>query len=439
MVVEKVSRGLKSTDFGEIIEIPKLNLESIEFALPPSKSHMIRLLALASLDSSSTIIRVNQAIGYDTISMIECLGSLGVEIIQNEENDWIVSGVGHKGFTSVKPTVNCGNSGTAMRILMAMIATMNQTIILEGDQSLSMRENSALKDSLKSVGVSIIETTSNHLPVKITGPWFADESIITKINLDLTKSSQPLTAWLLASSLLGQKVILSPSKSTVSNRHHTLTLRLCNEFGANIKRIEGQYHLTNWQVKTPEEILVPGDSSIASFAILLTKLHQNKINLLHWPEDQDCLGNEILKHNSDNLGIVWQANEINSISNGSIANYDLTDCNDLITPLSIILAISSGGSLSGISHTKYKESDRISKTISLMEDFGLYASYDGEIMTIPGGQVPIKPTLPVSSHNDHRIFMTAVVLMTKFGGEVIGNGLHNIADPMFLDRLGIVE
>ena len=146
-----------------------------------------------------------------------------------------------------------------------------------------------------------------------------------------------------------------------------------------------------------------------------------------------------MKHNSENLGIVWQDNEINSISNGSIANYDLTDCNDLITPLSIILAISSGGSLSGIGHTKYKESNRISKTISLMEDFGLNASYDGEVMTIPGGQLPIKPTLPVSSHSDHRIFMTAVALMTKFGGEVIGNGLHKIADPMFLDRLGIVE
>ena len=439
MVVEKVSRGLKSTDFRGIIEVPKVNLESIEFALPPSKSHMIRLLALASLGSGSTIIKANQAIGLDTISMIECLGSLGVDIIQNEENDWIVSGVGNKGFSLIKPTVNCGNSGTAMRILMAMIATMNQTIILEGDQSLSMRENSALKDSLKSVGVSIIETTSNHLPVKITGPWFADESIIPKINLDLTKSSQPLTAWLLASSLLSKKVILSPSKSIVSNRHHNLTLRLCNEFGANIKRTEGQYHLSDWQVKTPKEILVPGDSSMVSFAILLSKLHQNKINLLHWPDDQDCLGNEILKHNSENLGIVWQDNEINSISNGSIANYDLTDCNDLITPLSIILAISSGGSLSGIGHTKYKESNRISKTISLMEDFGLNASYDGEVMTIPGGQLPIKPTLPVSSHSDHRIFMTAVALMTKFGGEVIGNGLHKIADPMFLDRLGIVE
>ena len=439
MVVEKVSMGLKSTDFSEIIEIPKLNLESIEFDLPPSKSHMIRLLALASLDNGSTIIKVNQAIGLDTISMIDSLGSLGVDIVRDNENNWIVSGVGNKGFSLTQPTVNCGNSGTAMRILMAMIATMKQTIILEGDQSLSMRENSALKDSLKSAGVSIIETTSNHLPVKITGPWFAEESIISKINLDLSKSSQPLTAWLLASSLLGQKVILTPSKSTVSNRHHNLTLRLCNQFGANIKRIEGQYHLAKWQVKTPKEVLVPGDSSMASFAILLSKLHHNNIKLSNWPSEEDCLGNEILKQNSDNFGIDWQGNQINYSTNGRVADYDLTDCNDLITPLSIILAISSGGSLSGIGHTIYKESNRISKTISLMENFGLTASYDGEIMTIPGGQVPIKPTSPISSYNDHRIFMTAVALMTKFGGEVIGRGLHKIADPMFLDRLGIVE
>ena len=74
-----------------------------------------------------------------------------------------------------------------------------------------------------------------------------------------------------------------------------------------------------------------------------------------------------------------------------------------------------------------------------MEDFGLSAYYDGGILTIPGGQIPETPTAAVSSHNDHRIFMTAVALMTKFGGKVIGRGLHKIADPMFLDRLGIIE
>ena len=439
MVVETVSRDLKSSDFSEIIVIPKIDLESIEFTLPPSKSHMIRLLALASLGDGTTMIKVNHPIGLDTNSMISCLRSLGVEINQDNQNNWIVFGIANKGFRLTQPTVNCGNSGTAMRILMALTGTMNQTIILEGDSSLSMRENSALKDSLKSAGVSIMETTNNHLPVKISGPWFSDESVISKIDLDLTKSSQPLTAWLLASPLLNQEVIVSPSKSTVSNRHHNLTLRLCNEFGANIETIDGQYHLGSWKVNTPKEVIVPGDSSMASFAILLSKLHNNKININFWPDHKDCLGNEILKNKSSNLGIIWQGSEINSTSKGSIANYDLTDCNDLITPLSVIIAISSGGTLTGIGHTKYKESNRISKTISLMEDFGLSAYYDGGILTIPGGQIPETPTAAVSSHNDHRIFMTAVALMTKFGGKVIGRGLHKIADPMFLDRLGIIE
>ena len=60
----------------------------------------------------------------------------------------------------------------------------------------------------------------------------------------------------------------------------------------------------------PKNVLIPGDSSMVSFAILLAKLHQNQIKLHNWPDDKDCLGNEILKHNSDNLGIVWQDNEI---------------------------------------------------------------------------------------------------------------------------------
>ena len=94
--MEKVDGGMKSDDFSEIIQIPMVNLESIEFILPPSKSHMIRLLALASLGNGSTIIKVNQSIGQDTISMINCLKSLGVDINEDSENNWIVFGVGDK-------------------------------------------------------------------------------------------------------------------------------------------------------------------------------------------------------------------------------------------------------------------------------------------------------------------------------------------------------
>ena len=131
MDVEKELRDLKSSNFSETIVVPKMDLESIEFTLPPSKSHMIRLLSLASLGSGTTIIKVNQPIGLDTISMINCLESLGVDINQHSQNNWIVFGVGDKGFNLTQPTVNCGNSGTAMRILMALTGTMNQTIILK--------------------------------------------------------------------------------------------------------------------------------------------------------------------------------------------------------------------------------------------------------------------------------------------------------------------
>ena len=72
-----------------------------------------------------------------------------------------------------------------------------------------------------------------------------------------------------------------------------------------------------------------------------------------------------------------------------------------------------------------------------MDNFGLKAIYDGEKIIIEGGQKLIKPTLPVNCHDDHRIFMTAAILMTKYGGDLIGKGLHKVADFDFLNRLGI--
>ena len=54
-----------------------------------------------------------------------------------------------------------------------------------------------------------------------------------------------------------------------------------------------------------------------------------------------------------------------------------------------------------------------------------------------GGQKPKSPESSVNCHNDHRIFMSAAILMTKFGGDLIGKGLHSIADSEFLTRLGI--
>ena len=426
--------------FSAVQHIPKTEFESVKFSLPPSKSHMIRLLALAAINQGTTKLRFDGIIGQDIDSMIESLRSLGVNISFSKDNNSkfvTVSGVSSDGFKIHDTRINCGNSGTALRIIMGLIASMDQPVMIIGDESLSSRDNDSIIKSLCDSNVSVERISENNLPIVIHGPWFDGNSEDRVIAIDSSKSSQPLTSWMIASALFPCNVKLEVVGETVSNRHYQLTKDLCNEFGANINSLEDGFLINKWNVNFPENYFVPGDASMASFAILLTKIHNCQVNLENWPEFNDALGNEMLQKRTASLGISWENNIIRNRNSGKYSSYDLTNCNDLITPLTVILALSNGGEISGISHTVFKESNRIEKTIELMDCFGLKATLSDQKILVEGGQKPKSPDSSVNCHNDHRIFMSAAILMTKFGGDLIGKGLHSIADSEFLTRLGI--
>lgn len=426
--------------FSAVQHIPKTEFESVKFSLPPSKSHMIRLLALAAINQGTTKLRFDGIIGQDIDSMIESLRSLGVNISFSKDNNSkfvTVSGVGSDGFKIHDTRINCGNSGTALRIIMGLIASMDQPVMIIGDESLSSRDNDSIIKSLCDSNVSVERISENNLPIVIHGPWFDGNSEDRVIAIDSSKSSQPLTSWMIASALFPCNVKLEVVGETVSNRHYQLTKDLCNEFGANINSLEDGFLINKWNVNFPENYFVPGDASMASFAILLTKIHNCQVNLENWPEFNDALGNEMLQKRTASLGISWENNIIRNRNSGKYSSYDLTNCNDLITPLTVILALSNGGEISGISHTVFKESNRIEKTIELMDCFGLKATLSEQKILVEGGQKPKSPESSVNCHNDHRIFMSAAILMTKFGGDLIGKGLHSIADSEFFTRLGI--
>ena len=401
---------------------------------------MIRILALAAINQGFCKIRLNGILGDDIESMIRSLQSIGVNITkQFDKRVTIVTiyGVGKDGFSSVKSSVDCGNSGTALRIVMGLISSMRDEITLFGDESLSKRDNQSMINSLIDADVLVEKTTDSNLPLKIKGPWFGDSDTNKLITLDCSKSSQPLSSWMISSALFPCDVDLKLLGPTVSNRHYLLTKELCNRYGADILATDYGYRLNKWEVSLPDEITIPGDSSMASFAILLCKLHTCNLELSNWPENNDTLGNEILQDSAKYLGISWDDNAIKSLTKGEYASYDLTDCNDLITPLAVTISLAGGGEIIGISHTVYKESNRIESTLGLMDSFGLKGIFDGQKIIIEGGQKLTKPVLPVDCYHDHRIFMTAAILMTKYGGDLIGKGLHSVADFDFLNRLGI--
>ena len=401
---------------------------------------MIRMLAIASIHDGKTDLVVRGNIGLDIESMITCLVDLGVSIQRTNLDKGVVisvNGLGRTGFTEPTTEINCGNSGTALRIILGLVASMNKPIIVSGDESLSSRNNNSMLESLSQSNVTIRKITDDNLPVTVCGPWFKGDIKPQKILVDCSKSSQPLTSWMIASALFPCDVKLYPNGAMVSNQHYLLTQNLCNKFGANITNEVDHFSLTPWLPKMDSQHIMPGDASMAGFAILLSKLHNCQVHVNNWPEDQDTLGNELLQMMAAPLGISWISDTIVNAKSFEYAVYDLTDCNDLITPLSAILAISGGGKIYGISHTIYKESNRIEKTVELLACFGLMVNFSGDALFIEGRQIPRAPNHPVNCHNDHRLYMTAVLLCSKFGGELIGKGLHSVADMDFLHRLGL--
>ena len=119
---------------------------------------MIRLLALAAINQGTTKLRFDGMIGQDIDSMIESLRSLGVNISFSKDNNSkfvTVSGVGSDGFKIHERSINCGNSGTALRIIMGLIASMDQPVMIIGDESLSSRDNDSIIKSLCDSNVSV--------------------------------------------------------------------------------------------------------------------------------------------------------------------------------------------------------------------------------------------------------------------------------------------
>ena len=366
----------------EVLIIDKSELSGT-LRLPPSKSHAMRWLVLASMDDSPTKIEMEE-IGKDVESMIRCLEQLGIKY----EAGKIVGG----NLSRPIGVLNCANSGTAFRFLLAQAASCSFPVMLDGDNSLRVRDSSPLIDSL---GVSTSQGFGlETYPVLVNGPFSKNE-----IEIDVSKSSQFHSALMLMSPRTSG-FELNTIGAPVSRRHSELTWDLCQQTGASKL---GQA----WKVICPD-VVIPPDPSMIAFARLAG------LEVDNLPKDLDLIGTEILNSEEE---------------------FDLTDANDLITPLAAILALQNGGIITGAAHAAYKETNRITHTVSMLADFGLVATPTDDGLLIKGGQKLTKPKVIVKTYSDHRIQMTALLLGAKVGAVVEGMKLHEIAWPSYLEQL----
>ena len=384
-----------------------------EYRLPPSKSHMIRELMLASKSMKNTDIIFNGTPGEDIISMSNCLELMGVEIIK-EERKWIVKPP-KNGLIAPKEQIDCGNSGTVAKIMSVIAATFDSEIIVDGDSSLRNRSNIELANFLRELGC---EVSGNGFPCRIKGPI----KIQKKLDIDVSRSSQPITSLILSSSDFKEEIDISLLGEKVSRGYLELTINLARKWGFEGRLENNNIRLSNWDVKSPGTVIIPSEISLYPMAILLDKLHQD-------------LQIKVKKNDPDNL----LSSTLEDLEKTNLEILNLVNASDIITPAAALMAISNGGEIIGAEHTKGKESDRIIKTCELLNAFSINCEPKKDGIKLYGKELPKRPEVEIKTHMDHRLAMTAVILATYCGAEIDNTEIIKVTHPEFMNLISSLK
>ena len=425
--------------------MPKSN-EPIEYHLAPSKSHLIRILGLALITGQEIKVSGVNGVGNDVIAMRRCCIQLGLNVIDLDENfdeigvsnrlsppsnshHWILSTEGIKKPHSV---LNAENSGTALRLLIGIASSQNFPVMLDGDNSLRSRKSDELLDCLRLGDVNISHGRgSENLPFLIQGPINWNNEFI----LDVSKSSQYISSLIFSSTGLEDSKLVSFKGQQVSRRHSKLSQELANTFGANCEITSGGLSMEKWDSSDLREYTNPSDLSMLSFALLLSRASGNSVKVSNLPGQEDSLGNEILLELLEKLGFNRDEETFTSNSDSEYLEVDLRDANDLITPICALLALGSGGKITGSSHAAHKESNRLEKTVELLANFGLNCDLTSDGIIVEGNQKLVEPTRIIRTYADHRLAMTAMALATKTGATIETPDLCQVSDYNFRTRL----
>src|SRR5687768_2309012 len=137
-----------------------------EVVLPGDKSISHRAAMLAAMAMGETRIE-NFATSADCTSTLECISSLGVGV-ERENTTVVISGAGRAGFRRSEKPLDCGNSGTTMRLLAGILAGQDFETVLTGDESLRRRPMERVIKPLTEMGANI-DSDDGRAPLRIRG------------------------------------------------------------------------------------------------------------------------------------------------------------------------------------------------------------------------------------------------------------------------------
>lgn len=401
--------------------------------------------AIFSLLSSEPSVIENYLEAEDTLNTLKIIQALGANVRWDKNKITITP---PKEIKSTKAKVlDCGNSGTAIRLLMGFLASKQGEFILDGDEYLRKRPMRRVVEPLEKIG-AVFEgkDKANFAPIKVKGKkleFFSYDSPIA--------SAQVKTAMILAG-LNGKGCKISePSLS----RDHSE--KMLSAMGASLSVDEskdGKIKIEVSSLKSPLKpinMVVPNDPSSCFFYALAAAIIPNssveiKNMLLNKTRIEafkvlSRMGAKI--EYKPKSGGYDDTGDVKISYNGRLKAVDVSEniawLIDEAPALAIAFACADGTStLKNAKELRVKECDRIAVTVSALRACGIEASELEDGFTITGG---VAKSASIDSHGDHRIAMSFAVLGLLCGMEISKSEFIATSFPNFtkcLESLGAV-
>lgn len=405
--------------------------------LPGDKSISHRYAMLAAIAEGKSRFE-NYSTGADCASTLECLRGLGVSWTRN--NGGNVVEITGRGAALAAPNMplNCGNSGSTMRMLSGILAGQNFSSELVGDESLSRRPMARITQPLTEMGARIT-ATGERPPLHISG------GDLHAIRYKMPVASAQVKSCLLFAGLFaeGETEVVEPLRT---RDHGEVALRA---FGAELKRNGNSTCITGGQRLHAIEGRIPGDLSSAAFFFCAAALFPGSElvvdSLLMNPTRARLLDilmglgvrisiTQLEEQHGELVGTVRV--EGHQLKSAEIAGADSAALIDEIPVLAAIAPFTEGGiRIRDARELRVKESDRIKTIVTNLRAMGATVEELEDGLSIPGGQ-QLRGT-EIDSYGDHRIAMAFAIAALRAEGETQIRGAEAavVSFPAFFETL----
>lgn len=400
---------------------------------PGDKSIAQRALILAAIADGPSDIHGMPA-SADCLSCLQALHTLGVQSEQGGSGILTINGRGMDALSAPGSPVDCGNSGTAMRLLAGLLSTRRFTSELIGDQSLTTRPMERIARPLALMGADI-ETNDGRPPLHITGP-----AALAPIDYELPVASAQVKSAILLAGLYANGVT-SVREPAVTRDH---TERLLELFGCPVTRKGNRISICGPASLRAARVELPGDFSSAAFMLVAgclaaagelvinkVGINPTRTGLLDILQD---MGGQISI--SDQRVLGGEPVATLTVHRSELTGVDVPA--DMVTrtidefPILFVAAAAARGQtrFTDLGELRHKESDRLSAMMTGLKNLGVDIKSTNDTLSIRGGNLTGGV---VDCAGDHRVAMAFAIagLVSAGAVTVTGSECIDVSWPEF--------